>query len=78
MQPTGCTGAILASGSNKEAFPIEQCRPFQPAADGQAVGPPILCLPSITYTISNVIVVDRLLTREGVETLQCETVIRLT
>lgn len=39
VQPTGWIGAILASGSSKTAFPIYECRIFQPAADAQAVRP---------------------------------------
>jgi hypothetical protein len=41
VEPTGWIGAILASGSSKNAFPIYHCGSFQPAANTQGVGPQV-------------------------------------
>ena len=38
VEPTGWIGAILAPRSSKKAFPMYQCRTFQPAAHAQTVG----------------------------------------
>src|SRR3954447_710328 len=39
VEPTGWIEAILAPRSSKKAFPMYQCRTFQPAAHAQTVQP---------------------------------------